>query len=589
MATRKAELQIGISGEKEYKEAISEINKGNQVLNSEMQLLQERFKGNEGSMEALTAKSDLLQRQLQQQKDKVSTLQDALKNAGEQYGVADKRTQSWEIQLNNAEKEQLKLERAIKETTDAMEGSEDATDEAAAAIDNYSDSTKDAGDKTSIFAGVLKADLVHDAIHAAIDGLRQLGEMAIEFGKTVIEKYGELEQNLGGSEAVFGEYAAEIQRISVSSYASIGQSQSEYLAAANKIGALLQGSGIETKRSMELSTQAIQRAADTASVMGIDTSAALEAITGAAKGNYTMMDNLGVKMDATTLKSYALAQGMSKTWEEMSNAEKAEVAMQYFFEQTEKYAGNFERESRETISGSIGMLQASVDSWIAGLGDSEADIGVLTGNVIDAFGAVVENTVPIVENVIESVPEIYETVLSTIEQKDPELAQKLRDFVDPFKTLLTELFRLGENIIPVVVPALESVLGVIQPLAGWLGTAVGWLADFVGYLGQITPEGVQQTMADYSDFDWGTGGVYDWNAAGDYNWRGGLTWVGEAGPEVVELPRGSRIYSAQESGLLAANSGTDTSRLEALLERSVVLQERIAGEFSALRVKRRMA
>ena len=32
------------------------------------------------------------------------------------------------------------------------------------------------------------------------------------------------------------------------------------------------------------------------------------------------------------------------------------------------------------------------------------------------------------------------------------------------------------------------------------------------------------------------------NAKGTSNWRGGLTWVGEEGPEIVDLPRGSRVY-----------------------------------------------
>jgi hypothetical protein len=38
-----------------------------------------------------------------------------------------------------------------------------------------------------------------------------------------------------------------------------------------------------------MSTEAMQRAADVASIMGIDTSAAMEAIAGAAKGNFTMI------------------------------------------------------------------------------------------------------------------------------------------------------------------------------------------------------------------------------------------------------------------------------------------------------------
>lgn len=32
------------------------------------------------------------------------------------------------------------------------------------------------------------------------------------------------------------------------------------------------------------------------------------------------------------------------------------------------------------------------------------------------------------------------------------------------------------------------------------------------------------------------------NAAGTNNWRGGLTWVGESGPELIDLPQGSKVY-----------------------------------------------
>ena len=34
---------------------------------------------------------------------------------------------------------------------------------------------------------------------------------------------------------------------------------------------------------------------------------------------------------------------------------------------------------------------------------------------------------------------------------------------------------------------------------------------------------------------------------GTDNWRGGLTWVGENGPELVNLPKGSQVFTNQES------------------------------------------
>lgn len=587
---RKVGLKIEVDGEKEYKQAISELNKGNQVLASELRKVSEQYKGNEGSIEALNAKGEVLQKQLQQQQDKVSLLQDALKNAARQYGEADKRTQEWQIKLNNAEREQIKLERALEETTDALNDEGEAAEDTGESLD-------DASGKTSIFAGVLKGNLVSDAIGAAIDGLKRLGEKAIEFGKRVIDSYGELEQNLGGSESVFGEYAESIKKTSETAYSSIGASQSEYLATANKIGALLQGSGVEVERSMELTVQAIQRAADAASVMGIDTSAALEAVTGAAKGNYTMMDNLGVKMDATTLKAYALEQGMAKTWEEMSNADKAELAMKYFFEQTEQYAGNFESEARETISGSIGMMQASIETWIAGLGDSEADIGQLTRNVIDSFETVVTNTVPIVENVINSVPEIYDSIISAVAERSPELAGRLEAFISPLGDILGSLRDLGVAIWPIVEPVLDDmawafrlIADVLAEIVEWAQRAVEWLTQVGDWMNQVDQNWQLNDSSGYYVDEYNPA-FAGYNAAGDSNWRGGLTWVGEGGPELVRLPRGSQIYSNQESRQMAATAAggsADTRALEASVQENTAMLRAILSELGGMRIRGRM-
>jgi len=42
------------------------------------------------------------------------------------------------------------------------------------------------------------------------------------------------------------------------------------------------------------------------------------------------------------------------------------------------------------------------------------------------------------------------------------------------------------------------------------------------------------------------------NASGTSSWGGGLTWLNEAGPELVDLPRGARVYTARESAAMAA-------------------------------------
>ena len=122
MATRTVKARVELDGEKQYKQALSELNQGNKVLASEMRKLQAEYKGNAESTEFLTKKGDLLQRQLQQQQDKVSKLREALQASAEKYGEADKRTQDWIVKLNNAEAEEFDLKNAIDENNEALNG-----------------------------------------------------------------------------------------------------------------------------------------------------------------------------------------------------------------------------------------------------------------------------------------------------------------------------------------------------------------------------------------------------------------------------------------------------------------------------------
>lgn len=101
---------------------------------------------------------------------------------------------------------------------------------------------------------------------------------------------GDLEQQIGGTEAVFQEFASTVQDKAAKAFDQMGLSANDFMATANKMGALMQGSGLSVEESMDLSTQAMQRAADVASIMGIDVGMAMESVAGAAKMNFTMMD-----------------------------------------------------------------------------------------------------------------------------------------------------------------------------------------------------------------------------------------------------------------------------------------------------------
>lgn len=467
-------LKIGLEGEKEFKNALREINQDFKILGSEMNLVTSQFDKQDKSLQAVTARNEVLNKEIDAQKEKVTTLEAALKNAAESFGENDKRTKAWQVQLNNANADLNKMEKELEESAvDANNLGEQ--------LEESGKSAEGAGGKFEKFGGVLKG------IGTAMGSVAlAAGAATIKLGTEIVQQFGELEQNLGGSEAVFGKYASSIQKTGEEAYKNLGVSQSQYLATANKMGALFQGSGVEQQKSLELTEKAMQRAADMASVMGIDMQVALDSVAGAAKGNFTMMDNLGVAMNATNIEAYALAKGLDFTWASATNAEKAEVAMQMFFENTEQYAGNFARESTQTVTGSIGLLQAALGSFTAGLGNADADMTNLTQNLVDAFQSVVINIVPILENVVTALPAAMDAILMAIGDLLPVLLSTVTDL---FSQVLETLLSLLPELIPAAVDAVMTIVGaLIENLPLLIDAAIQLITALVEGLGLALPE-----------------------------------------------------------------------------------------------------
>ena len=114
-------LKIGVEGEKEFKKALADINQSFKVLGSEMKLVSSQFDKNDQSVQALSARNAVLNKEIEAQKGKIETLRAALQNAAESFGENDRRTQNWQIQLNNAEAALNSMERELSDNEQMME------------------------------------------------------------------------------------------------------------------------------------------------------------------------------------------------------------------------------------------------------------------------------------------------------------------------------------------------------------------------------------------------------------------------------------------------------------------------------------
>ena len=328
-----------------------------------------------------------------------------------------------------------------------------------------SQATKQLGDEVNSGSGPFQAAL------GKLGGIAKAGGLAIAGGIAagaagiatltgkMLNARAELEQQLGGSEAVFGQYATNIQNIAKDSYKNMGLSQNEFLAGANKMGSLYQGAGVSVQDSMKMSAEAIQRATDVASIMGIDTSFALESVAGMAKGNFTMMDNLGVAMNDTALNAYALEKGIGKTTQQMSMQEKVSLATQMFLEKTAKYAGNYAKEN-ETLAGSINTTKKAFQDFMSGGGNMQNFITSLIGTAKIAA-----------PEIVKILPEIVNGISQLIQQLAPVVAELLPTLVPAIVNAAVSIMNALVQQLPTLIQVLVSALP--QFIQGIIQIAIG--------------------------------------------------------------------------------------------------------------------
>lgn len=144
MAFRDIGARLAIDGEAAFKKALNEAQREVNNLNAELKLSQAEFDGQANSADALGKKLTLLRQKEEQQKEIVEKLAQAVQDAANEYGEADKRTDSLRRQYASAQTQLVKLNREIKDNEGYLEEAEKAADGCATSIDGYGKKVKQA-------------------------------------------------------------------------------------------------------------------------------------------------------------------------------------------------------------------------------------------------------------------------------------------------------------------------------------------------------------------------------------------------------------------------------------------------------------
>lgn len=514
--------KIGIDGEKEFRESLRAMGQQLKTLGTEMKAVTSAFDVDNDSQKKLAAQSDVLNRQLEVQQQRITEIQKALDYARQNYAENSNEVQRWQQSLNNATAD---LNNTKKQLNDLEHG-----------VDDVGDAMDNAGQKTLSLGDILKANLLSDAIMAGIKAVAS-GIKSLVSG--AIEGYGEYEQLVGGVETLFGSSADTVIKNAENAYKTAGLSANSYMETVTSFSAsLLQSMSNDTEAAAKKADQALTDMSDNANKMGTDMQSIQNAYQGFAKQNYTMLDNLklgygGTKEEMQRLIDDANALNAAQgNYTNYTIESYADVVDAIHTVQTEMgITGTTALEASTTVEGSINSVKAAYQNFVTGLGDQNADIGALTEELIQTAGTVAENVLPVIENVVKNIaetvkkqgPDMITKFVAYATEKLPEVLklgiQLIVSLVKGLAQNLPELLRgtlaLVDTIISAFLDSLPDIIEVgkdivrglwegIKAMASWIGEKVsgfvGGLVDGVkGVLGIHSPSrvfaGIGQNMA----------------------------------------------------------------------------------------------
>jgi phage-related protein len=501
-------LKIGIEGEKEFKNAIREINQSFKVLGSEMNLVASQFDKQDKSAQAVAARNRVLSKEIDAQKEKISTLEKALANAASSFGETDKRTQSWQIQLNNAKAELNKMERELEANNKALDNAGKELDEAEKQADEFgreikkaADQADDAGGRFEKLGGVLKG--IGVAMGAA---LAAIGTAAVGAGKALVD--------MSVNSAA---YADEILTLSTVTGMSTDSLQA-YKYAAELVDVSLDtltGSMARNVRSMSSARKGTGEIADAYRRLGVSVTDMSGNLRDSETVYWETIDALGkvsneTERDALAMQIFGksaqelnplIAQGSAGIAELTEEAKRMGAVMsEDSLNALGKFDDSIQRlkaggEAAKNMLGTVLLpqLQILADDGVALLGEFTRGLSEANGDWTK-ISEVIGNTVgSLVNMLMENLPKLIQVGLDIVTSIGGAIVDNLPVIIDAAVQIVMTLLQALIDALPQITDgALQLVMalvqGIIDNLPALVEAAVQMIATLASGIGEALPE-----------------------------------------------------------------------------------------------------
>ena len=508
-------LDITVQGEKEFKASLSEISAALRVNNAELEQVKAAYEGNENSVDALTAKYDVLDRTLLTQKERVEALEDSLEKTGKRYGETDQRTLRLRESLIKAQTQMTKTEKELEDVSEALKNTDQETEKLSLSLDDIASA---AGIELPPALSSLTEKLggASGACLALVGGLGAVVTGLVSASMSTAQTAKDLQV----MSQTTGLTVEQLQELSYAS-AALGIEEDEVQDKMKDLTSAMR----EARDGSEDAQQAFEK-------LGVSITDRNGELRNAGDVFFDVVDSLGRIENAT---------------------ERDALAMQIFGEEAQKLNPIIEAgsgtinalaqeannlgyvmdgntvESFSELDTAFEKFQKQADAVKNSFASALLPVLIALFNAISSIPAPVLQTMVVLVGMVTTVL----TVVKAIKEMSSTVSS-VKSFFDTFdkSSLKTTAIILG------VVAGLIALAALITVIIGKSSEVEKTMNSIGDSVGSLTGS-VEQVQNNYKNVP-----RY---ARGTTFHPGGMALVGEEGPELVALPTGSRVYTASQS------------------------------------------
>lgn len=452
--------KIGVDGEKEYRQQISQIIQQSKTLASEMKLVSASFTAATSAEDKNAKTAAVLNKQIATQRQYIEALAAQAGKAAATYGTNSVQAQKYEEKLNKARAKLLEMQHALQDTE---HGVEDLGKE----MDN-------GGQKVLSFGDLVKSNLASEAIIGGVklmaSAIKEAAEALVDLSKQAIQGFAEQEQLIGGVDTLFKESSKQVQQYANEAYKTAGLSANEYMETVTSFSAsLLQSLGGDTAKAAAYADRAVTDMSDNANKMGTNMASIQDAYQGFAKQNYTMLDNLKLGYGGTKTEMERLVSEAAAMTEEQEKLNVAVDAGDLSFgnivnaisvvQEHLGIAGTTATEAATTIEGSAKAMKSAWQNLVTGMANENLDLSALIENFVESIQIFLDdNLIPRIQTML---PRMVEALTQLIGAMTPYIAPALQMLLPVIVQGISALVSGIVQALPAVVSAISEVIPMI--------------------------------------------------------------------------------------------------------------------------------